>query len=89
MSITPARYVGDTDKIIGQLILHRLPHLGGKLFVRVLIHQKENLAVPSELFYRAAESDPLAQLPDALSDDLHHQHIGMTASAKRKRILRF
>ena len=39
------------DKIVDQLILHRLTHIGGKQFIRVLIHQKQNLADPAELLY--------------------------------------
>lgn len=35
------------NKIVNQLIFHRLPHLRGKQFVRILIHQKQNLADPT------------------------------------------
>ncbi len=76
------------NKIIDQLIFDSLPHLRGKQFIRVLVHQKQNLAVPTELFYLTAEPEPLAQLPDALADDLHHQHIGTAGSARGKRFLR-
>ena len=55
------------DKIVDQLILHRLTHIGGKQFVRALIHQKQNLADPAELLYSIAKLEPLAQLPDALA----------------------
>ena len=42
------------NKIVNQLILHGLPHLSGKRFVCVLIHQKQNLADPAELLYGTA-----------------------------------
>ena len=77
------------NKIVDQLILHRLPHIGGKQFVRVLIHQKQNLTDPAELLYSIAKLEPLAQLLDALPDDLHHQHIGTAGPAQGKRFLRF
>ena len=77
------------DKIVDQLILHRLTHIGGKQFVRVLIHQKQNLTDPAELLYSIAKLEPLAQLPDGLPDDLHHQHIGTAGPAQGKRFLRF
>ena len=40
------------------------------------------------LLYSIAKLEPLAQLPDALPDDLHHQHIGTAGPAQGKRFLR-
>ena len=76
------------DKTIGQLILHRLPHLRSKQFVCALIYQKQDLAGPTEPPYSTAEPESLAQLPEALSDDLHHQHVGTAGTAQSKRFLR-
>ena len=44
------------DKIVDQPILHRLTHIGGKQFVRILIHQKQNLADPTKLLYSLSRS---------------------------------
>ena len=60
----------------------------GKQLVCVLIHQKQDLADPTELLYSIAKLEPLAQLPDPLPDDLHHQHVGTAGPAQGKRFLR-
>ena len=47
-----------------------------------------DFADPTELLYSIAKLEPFAQLPYALPDDLHHQHIGTAGPAQGKRFLR-